>query len=82
MTNKLDLAHYSVECPYCSNEIELEEDKHLALNSIVCSYCNKKFDVLFECNITTLIIEDTEAIRETEESLISEEINTIAKRYI
>lgn len=82
MTNKLDLAQYSVECPYCYNEIELEEDKHTTLHSVICSRCNKEFDVLFECSITTLITEDTEAIRETEESLISEEINTIAKRYI
>lgn len=81
MTNKLDLAHYSVECPYCSNEIELEEDKNVALHSVICSYCNKEFDVLFECNITTLITEDIEAIRETEESLITEELNAIAKRY-
>ena len=81
MVNKLDLAHYSVECPYCSNEIELEEDKHLALNSIVCSYCNKEFDVLFECNITTLITEDNDAIRETEDSLVREEIEAISRRY-
>lgn len=80
MTNKIDLAQFSVDCPYCDAELECEENKNLNIFQVICNNCHRVFDVVFECSIETLAYEDGQAIRETEESLIIEEINTITKR--
>jgi uncharacterized protein YbaR (Trm112 family) len=81
MTNKLDLAQFTVNCPVCGEEIECDEDKNINVFSVMCDNCNKIFDVIFECSIETLAYEDEEAIRETEDSLIREEIEAISRRY-
>ena len=81
MTNKIDLAQFSVDCPYCDADLECEENKNLNIFQVKCNNCHRVFDVVFECSIKTLAYGDEQAIRETEESLIAEEINAVAKRY-
>ena len=81
MTNKIDLAHFSVDCPYCDAEVECDEDKNINIFQVQCKECHKIFDVIFECSIKTLAYEDEQAIRETEESLVREDTKALSHRF-
>jgi hypothetical protein len=81
MTNKIDIAYFTVNCPVCGEEIECDEDKNINIFQLTCDKCNKTFDVIFECSIKTLAYEDEESIRETEDSLVREEAEALVHRF-
>jgi transcription elongation factor Elf1 len=81
MTNKIDLAQFTVNCPNCGEEIECDEDKNINVFPVRCDKCNKTFDVIFECSIKTLAYEDEQSIRETEESLVREEAGALVHKF-